>query len=423
LWKGVAHKQKLDPQNILEWMEALKQCEPDAIRGALAQVDIKVLAAMLQPFVTLGEHTDIAKMGDDLGTPFHFTPDDLVERSFGTGEGADGGAVDTSVSASDVREFIEYLFDIDPETFGDICRVMIAEDPEYIENQVRADRQKRLLELGFAHPDRVAELFTPKVRKELEEALWAAVERASAVHPHGPAAEAAAGGALAAASRQGGDGGGYYMRLLENSVAKGWITPGMQHSILNEVTEVTNAAMQAMEIEVGDATAARPVMERVRGALDLTAEAMVTLERMQPADLFGAYTAGDLFRIALHLQKSLQLAAYEVLEARGKAPKAVKKELQTRELERSLKCATQPIVMWIEDLNKGHEGRPLASLREWYQLAAPLQAAKFRLGLHLKNENRFEASYLRGLESEQIRRVYADEVNSDPYSGGGGGEA
>lgn len=416
LWKGAAHQQKLGPQNILEWMEALRQCNADAIRAAFGQVDIKVLAAMLQPFVTVGEHADIAKMGDDLGTPFHFTPDDLVAR---TG-GADGGPIDTTVSEADVREFIDYLYEVDPESFADVCRLLIAEDPEYIENQVRADRQKRLLELGFAHPDRVAELFTPKVRRELEAAMWSAVERAAMPGTQAAASVSPPGGALQKGARKNGDGGGYYVRLLEESVVERWITPGMKSSILNEITEVTNAALQAMEIPLGDATAARPVIERVRGSLDLTAEAMVTLEGMAAADLFGAYTAGDLFRIAQHLSKSLQLAAYEVLEARAKAPRAVKKELQSPELDRALKCATQPIVLWFESIDEAVQGRPLSGLREWNLIADPLQAAKFKLGLHLNTGNRFEANYLRGLESEQIRRVYSNEINADPYGGGSG---
>ncbi|MGH7143163.1 MAG: DUF6178 family protein, partial [Planctomycetota bacterium] len=232
---------------------------------------------------------------------------------------------------------------------------------------------------------------------------------------------AGAGGSGRAGGAAGAGGGGFYVSLLEDSAQQGWITAGMKQSILQEIAEVSNAALQAMEVPIGDAQAARPVIERVRGSLDLTAEGMVRFERMAPADLFGAYTAGDLFRIAQHLLKSLQLAAYEVLEARSRAPRAVQKELRNQALERALKCATQPIVMWVEDQADGSEGRPLSGLTEWNAIAAPLQAARFRLGLHLNSDSSFESNYLRGLESEHIRRMYSDEVNADPYGGGGGG--
>ena len=122
---------KLDRKKVRRWIELLMQLDEDEADQALQGLDLNALAQYLRPVVKPSVDKDNLLLAQHLNQRWLFTPDDLYCRD------------DIS------RRFLDYLYSVDRDLFGDVLALLIGDEDDIVEADMYAGREDRLLKRGF----------------------------------------------------------------------------------------------------------------------------------------------------------------------------------------------------------------------------------------------------------------------------------
>ncbi|HYF51530.1 MAG TPA: DUF6178 family protein [Planctomycetota bacterium] len=122
---------KLDHKKVRRWIELLMELDEDECDVALQGLDVNALAQYLRRKVRPAIDKDNLLLALHLNQRYLFTPDDLTTND------------------DLARRFLDFLYNVDRDLFGEVLALLVAEDKEVVENDMYAGREDRLIKRGF----------------------------------------------------------------------------------------------------------------------------------------------------------------------------------------------------------------------------------------------------------------------------------
>ena len=122
---------KLDRKKVRRWIELLMELKEDEADEVLRGLDLNALAQFLKPSVRPAVDKDNLLLALHLNQRYLFTPEDLESRD------------------ELVERFLQYLYAVDRDLFGDVLALLIGEDDDIVHADMHAGREDRLLKRGF----------------------------------------------------------------------------------------------------------------------------------------------------------------------------------------------------------------------------------------------------------------------------------
>jgi len=122
---------RLDHKKVRRWVELLMELNEDEADQALQGLDLNAIAQFLKRKVRPAVDKDNLLLALHLNQRFLFTPEDLETHD------------------DLIEKFLNYIYAVDRDLFGELLGLLIGEDDEIVENDMYAGREDRLIKRGF----------------------------------------------------------------------------------------------------------------------------------------------------------------------------------------------------------------------------------------------------------------------------------
>jgi len=263
---------KLDQKKVRRWLELLLELDEDECDQAMQGIDLNALGQFLRRKVRPAVDKDNLLLALHLNQRYLFTPEDLTTND------------------DLVRRFLDFLYNVDRDLFGEVLGLIVGEDAEIVENDMYAGREDRLIKRGFPAMAYAEHLL------ELVNASAYGIEWPSpAANAETPAAESVELAARPAAADT-----PFLLHAMAWGRASAQIGERTERQFIKESAELANSLLLAHTKDTGNPE------RRPESLLAVQVLASIALESLSMSTLSAAPNAVSM-KLAVDRLKSLEL--------------------------------------------------------------------------------------------------------------------
>jgi hypothetical protein len=331
---------KLDHKKVRRWLELLMELNEDEADQVLQGLDVNALAEFLRRKVKPAVDKDNLLLALHLNQRFLFTPEDLETHD-------------------DLAEkFLNYIYAVDRDLFGELLGLLIGEDEEIVANDMYSMREDRLIKRGFP-AQAEAEFLLQIVNASAYGIVWPKAE--------GTAARTSALQPQAAASAP------FLLHALAWGRSRKDIGERTEREFIKESAALANSLLLAHSKDSGAPEAKSDALLAVQVVGSIALEALSMSRLPLAVEKLKSLELRELFQLGWSLTREVARDAWLI---------AMDDRIQAQGLQRNLKWLPKPLRDAIL------EAEDLMSWRRIAATAKPFEAA---------NENADDPQQPRGL--------------------------
>lgn len=268
---------KLDRKKVRKWIELLMTLNEDEADQAMQGLDPNALAEFLRPHVKPRVSRDQILLALHMRQHYLYSPDDL------------------DVHNELARVFLDFLYAVDRDLFGELLELMIVEEKEIVENDLYGGREDRLIKRGFPVVAAAEHLLEPIDTSSYKVGWPGAVEEAPSE---------------AAALAKSGPTAPFLLSVMAFGRAKGDLGDRTERAFIKEAADLANSLLIAHAKNPGEPNVKRDALAAVQVLSSVGLEAVAKSNVIAGVELLKSMDLTELFRLGWTLTREVAKEAW-----------------------------------------------------------------------------------------------------------------